>query len=363
MRDNVTAFVDKYKTKALQLNQFNNYFEKLDDGEFFYLLPNTKYSVKERLNLEIELAKLNKLPGTDALIEASKELTSKLFDNYEMVSFKTEKKFYIGEPDRRKRVCRFCDEKQPVVTFKNESHAISEALGNKCIIVNDECDTCNERFGKYLEPDFIDYLSIYITHFGIKGKEGVPKRIGENFEFSHLGNKSVSLEYVVDDNYIGSTPPEKIKLITFDELSIQNIYKTICKYALSVIDAKYIVHFEDTIEWLKTDFYRDRLPKVAVLSSYNFFSEHPQIIIYIRKNEDKNLPYMVGEFQLTFLKFVFIVPFCKMDEKTFVYEAEYKKFWDCFAHYNKVTTWKFCDFSDAVRRKVEFNFTLKKNEP
>lgn len=63
-----------------------------------------------------------------------KETFECIFLNYEMKSVSKDKKIKIGEGLKEKRICRFCggvkgDKKK--TTFKQEAHAISEALGNK----------------------------------------------------------------------------------------------------------------------------------------------------------------------------------------------------------------------------------------
>ncbi|MBV8095742.1 MAG: hypothetical protein JO110_21445, partial [Acetobacteraceae bacterium] len=53
--------------------------------------------------------------------------------------------------DKHDRVCRFCGEHEPKVTFKDRAHAIPEALGNKSLFTNYECDICNHAFGEGIE--------------------------------------------------------------------------------------------------------------------------------------------------------------------------------------------------------------------
>ena len=50
------------------------------------------------------------------------------------------------------------------------AHTISEGFGNKHIITNDECDECNEYFGKYVEPDLIEYLDPFRVFFGVQAR-------------------------------------------------------------------------------------------------------------------------------------------------------------------------------------------------
>ncbi len=45
------------------------------------------------------------------------------------------------------RSCRFCQGREPEVTFKQVAHAAPELLGNRSLISMNECDSCNGFFG------------------------------------------------------------------------------------------------------------------------------------------------------------------------------------------------------------------------
>ncbi len=157
-------------------------------------------------------------------------------NNYELITFNLDKdrKIKIGEDNRDKRVCRFCNEKKPKVTFKKEAHAISEALGNKKLILNEECDDCNEFFDENIERDFINYHNLARTMFGIKNKDNnFPKMKGKNFEFfKDKNNNQLSIAIIQDSNKeITDKAPENIVFKTGTTLKIQNIYKTLCKFS------------------------------------------------------------------------------------------------------------------------------------
>lgn len=58
-------------------------------------------------------------------------------------------KQYIG-PDIP-TTCRFCGKSTPEVKFQNDAHAIPQLLGNRKLILVDECDACNSFFAAKLE--------------------------------------------------------------------------------------------------------------------------------------------------------------------------------------------------------------------
>ncbi len=360
--EKVNWFVDKYKSKLPKLNQFKKSFEKIHIGKHFVLLPNQKLTTELVVTLGNLLDSKDNNKDFDELTARHEAVFKDVINNYELITRSTEKKNYNGEGLKINRICRFCDRKYPDAKFSNEAHAISEALGNKCIIVNDECDECNSYFDENIERDIICYLSLYVTHFGIRGKHQVPKIKGANYVHENIGNNNTSLQFVSDDDFEDGNLPQNLKLKSYDTIAVQNIYKALCKFALSIIDRRYIDACKDTIKWLKTDNFNGKLPKIAVLAEYHFFKKHPEMLVYIRKNDNKKLPYMVGEFQFTYMKFVFIIPFSSQDDNAFVDEENYNVFWESFTHYNQVSGWKFMDFSNSEKRNVVFNMNFVKNE-
>lgn len=91
------------------------------------------------------------------------EELQKLRSVYDIKSYGEFTKEWVGEPDKQKRVCRYCHRSMPEVSFKKVAHTISEALGNKSIKTNDECDECNQFFGDTIEQDFLVY-SIFLDY-------------------------------------------------------------------------------------------------------------------------------------------------------------------------------------------------------
>jgi len=91
---------------------------------------------------------------------------------YSIHTFNGKASSRIGEPDKQKRVCRYCHKSMPETTFKEIAHTIPEALGNKSIITNDECDICNHFFGCGIEQDFISIFDLPRLLFDVSGKKG-----------------------------------------------------------------------------------------------------------------------------------------------------------------------------------------------
>lgn len=108
----------------------------------------------------------------DDWIGAEQDLTLEM--NYEPVAhfvLDEEATRFIGSKGKRK--CRYC-RAVPPAPFRTDAHALPEFVGNKSLIACDECDACNEFFGKTIEDSLSKMLSPLRTLLLISGKTGVP---------------------------------------------------------------------------------------------------------------------------------------------------------------------------------------------
>lgn len=240
---------------------------------------------------------------------------------------------YIGEKEKTKRICRFCGRSVPKTTFNSKSHAISETLGNKNIICSEECDDCNSRFGKTIEESITNMYSYILSLYGIKGKNGCRKTIGRNFQLSNdslNGTPGIEMQIdglTIDENNI----QESLKSIPQLDASTlkyipQNIYKCLCKYVLSVIDSKYIPHFQTTIDWINESVCYRKLPNIKSCQ-LSTLSTAPILCVFIRKNNDYSFPFCFASLDIANIRHMFIVPFSNMDKYSFTTENKANQFW------------------------------------
>lgn len=359
-------FISKYKNILPQIQQLDSKFKKLEKNEWFFVLPAIEFTTQQKYKLEKELNVLNNY-NSDISEEKVLEIFGCIMNNYELITFDLDKdrKIKIGEDNRDKRICRFCNQKKPNVKFKNEAHAISEALGNKKLILNEECDSCNKFFDENIERDFIYYHDLARTMFSIKNKDNnFPKMKGNNFEFfkdKNSNNLSIAILQDVEKHTKGE-PPKNVVFKTGNKIKIQNIYKALCKFALSVIDTNHIKNFEDTIKWLKNEKEVKELPKIAVLHSYKFFTEKPEITLYLRNNDDYDLPYLIGEFRFTYYMYVFIVPLSSQDKKDFLEDEEYENYLKCFKHITSVGEFNYMNFSENKEKDLNFSINFEQRK-
>jgi hypothetical protein len=408
LRQNVDALITKYEELDPKIHRIRTFVTSMPDGENFYFLPNIEQpSQQEHMALVVQLmAENNNLDPIESLEEMRKGIGTFL-DTYLIDGKITDKKISIGEPLKANRVCRFCKntraeteskhlEQRVITTFRQQAHAISEALGNKTLILNEECDACNAYFSRTCEKHILTYFKVLATFFKVKNKDNNVSTIkGKNFEFMYLSDDKKPallnsgpdekpsiqssldnqgniiappygtlnpsdvdfvIKYVLTDEERGETDafPKSIPLKFFDKISIQEIYKALVKFSLSVIDSKNLSGFENTLQWVAGLKIETQLPKIAILRSYQHFSDSPELKVFIRKNGDKQLPFAVGEFQFTFQKFVFIIPTFKDEERSFLTEEEYNHFWSFFI-FKQASGWEFQDFSDPTEKNFVFN--------
>ena len=362
-RAKINSVIQKYKTFEPKIRQINTYFKDLKDNEYFFIFPNDTIHKQQRFHLFNYLSALQKGEDFEKMTKEMDDLFGVLMDSYEMFAFDANRKnnIKIGESDKSKRVCRYCNKKSPEVSFKKVAHSISEALGNKKIITNDECDACNEKFGEGIENDLILYLNLYRVFFRIRGKNGISKLKGKNFEIKN--EETIKIDILSDEEIAVSDCNDfQVRLKTTEKITTQNIYKTLSKYALGVIDRTQIVNFKDTIEWINGKRNIDNLPKVAILSSYDLFSTHPKLSGYLRKSEDNNLPYAVAEFRFTYLTFVYIIPNSNKDTTDFTQDDNFEYFWSFFKHYSSIQNWSFQKMNDNTVRPFVMNLNIGKNK-
>lgn len=360
LKSAINVFVNTHKSKLPTLNAVAAFFNRLPEGDPFYFIPFQELTLEETIATKNYLISL-KDPSKDfkVLQQQISELFNELLSEYTVSAFGAERKV-IGERNKAKRVCRFCNNTRKNLSFDKTAHAISEALGNKIIILLEECDGCNEHFSKTIEPDLIEYLSLFRTMYGIKGKGGDKHFTGKNFSLTKTDK--LILKFESDDERTGPSLPMTIPLHSHQSITLQNIYKTLTKYFLSVIPNEYLADFSKTVQWINGDIKIAQLPKIASLLSYDKLSVQPELITYLRKTANKDLPYAVGEFHFALYRYVFIVPGSNNDNLQFLTQNEYNTFWEKFRHYNKVSGWKFEDFSNNTKKPFSIRMNLDINK-
>jgi len=357
LRQNVQGFVDRYKSSAPQINQLSDFINGLKDGEYFYLFPNKHQETIEIVELGIQLYALNKDLDVKTTQEVINEIFGDMLSNYDMLAFNGECRSNIGEPQKLKRKCRFCGGNAPKTTFRKKAHAISEALGNKGIVCNEECDLCNEKFGSNIETDLIAFLSLSRAFSGIKGKgSGAPKLKGKNFAVKKEASGEVNFSLFSE----GGDLPKQIEAHTYDKVSQQNIYRALCKYVISVIPSEHLPMLTKCVDWINCDSVVDQLPPVHFRVVNELHSEYPSLYVYIRKNSDYEIPHLVGEFRFANILILFICPASSNDTNLFLNVSDLNKFWE-MSHFFKTvpqSDWRKLSLNSDEKKELRFVINL-----
>ena len=373
LQEKINKWVELYESANIQLRRIRHYFKSIPDGEYFYIFPNCTFSLKDTMIISEKLKALNEGKNQEEIDnEIAKvqkdydEIFGDIISKYKLITFDTKKKKLYGEPTKEKRHCRYCNKTMDDgVNFKNIAHAISEALGNKTIISAEECDTCNSKFAETIEKDIIKYLHLYRTLYGKKGKNGIPHLKYDNgMEIKYYGENAILIDrlgackFDQGDDFI---IPLK------NTINLMNIYRALVKFVIGVIPREYLQYCSKTIDWLnniKNDGSKLDLPPVATLFDNRFYFDQPELVIYVRKEDCKEFPFIYAEFRTTFFIFVYILPFSDKDSVDFSCKENFDRFWQLNKHFCLTEKWIFNDFNvdkDLILT-MNLNFQKQNNE-
>ena len=279
----------------------------------------------------------------------------KLYLIYDTCSFGfLSDKIYAGEDDPDKRVCRFC-RKTGKDRFRDESHAIMEALGNRLLICNEECDECNHDFESTVEKHLFKFLEINRTLYNVSGKGSKNHHLeGLNF---HIHPDPATLQPVVylmqdkivNDTYKGS-PTGKIHLYNNGEVSFNGIYKALVKIAVDLIPSDRMSHFIKTGQWVHGDFEGENLP-VYLYGEHDEFFEQPVVDLFFKKEGSPDFsPYCTVILYIFNSIFIYTLPYCDIDGERFAIDRALKSHFSLFKskQYLHVPEWEEFDANDRT---------------
>jgi len=362
---NINKLVAKYARDFPELNKIKSFLSLLPNDHYFIIINGRLEDTHAFLQYFSYLEKHHEKHGIriERSIDSLNWGTLPQLYNINIYGHQRKR---IGTWRKDLRVCRFCSGKSgeinyynKKVTFNKDAHAFSHALGNNHVILNEECDACNERFGahKGIEISLIALLKMFRAIHGLKGKNGTKIVDGENFTLWADG-KSIEI------NYNGNILEElclkeiELELILKDRFIPQNIYRCLCKFVLSVIHSDDIKFFTQTIKWINYGFHATKLPKIAFLQDASFFDPQPTLIFFQRKKEDSDIPFMVGEFHYADIIYVFPIPFCEKDKEDFIAQDDYELLWNKFNQIRSNRNWQYLDYSSIEELPIICNFTL-----
>lgn len=150
--------------------------------------------------------------------------------------------------------CRFCSQGEPEVSFRKESHAIPQSIGNPNLLLNDECDSCNEYFGAHLENDLGRFTKAYRVTGGVAGKGGMPTYVGPGGASMKFDDTRTLKIYLGESgNILEEVPGKKVfKMNLLMESHVPClVYRALVKGALSVMPESELGIFQHALRWVR----------------------------------------------------------------------------------------------------------------
>lgn len=158
--------------------------------------------------------------------------------------------------DKVRDVCRFCgkDKENDGETFPHNGHAISELIGNKSLFLDNECDTCNQKYGRKLEDQFAKYLGPARTIAQTIGKKGIPSYKNNDGTFRiDVTKTEVLIQDVVDSGRAKIYEDHVDFHLTKQTYTPIAAFKALVFMALSIMPEDEFKAFKDTVDWIKEE--------------------------------------------------------------------------------------------------------------
>jgi len=236
--------------------------------------------------------------------------------NYELIAtyhLDKGKKEHIGNDNK---ICRFCGKSEPEVTFNSIAHAAPEFLGNKQLILRNECDNCNTFVSNNLEDHLDKYTKPYRLTAQIKGKKKVPNYRSKNQKsrYEFRGNEGARIISPKQDDF-ASIDLDNNEIKTSFHLEPHRpcaVYKCLVKIALSVISDVELEEFKSTLTWIMNSNHALSICKPLILLSSFIPGPKPNkkltIIVLRRKANSTVIPYCLFVICFGNISYQIIVP-------------------------------------------------------
>ncbi|MEY1589303.1 HNH endonuclease [Burkholderia sp. Bmkn7] len=196
-------------------------------------------------------------------------------------------------------ICRFCGRSDAEVTFETVAHALPEALGNKSLFSEYECDECNGQFGRTIESDFGTWSQPMRTMMRIKGKNGVPTMAKGSRDGWRIEYKESRLKVTARESDPIFQVDEANRQVTFtlrrDPHTPIAVLKTFWKMALTVMSEQDVAEYAHALAWLRAPHAPTGLAQIPVFRTFvpgPLPNDKIAIQLLRRKSDDIAVPYM-----------------------------------------------------------------------
>ena len=367
-RMQVGMLVSQYGSTILDIRKLGAFVNFLSEDEAFYIFREDKSSMSDR-RCAIEVLKRSTKPTQWKTLHEYYSRTLCVDPQYTFLSYGFDGiKTYVGEPDKDKRVCRFCGQSGSENFKKDEAHAIPDSLGNKLLICYDECKTCNNTLAS-IEENFLHMMDFRRSIYRIKRKSNskTPHIIGENFVINEdAGNPVVYLKKEGIAPGIDITKPFHHRLKHVDCVTNENIYKALVKFVIDLLPKKELSHFHNTIKWITEgdSWQPDALPSMlfAVLPDDTLYEQPVIDIIINNKGYNHHSPYCTAILYICDVAYMYVVPLVDVDKGMYKYDA------DLTTHWTKMKTiypemWILQDTSDWHKAYPWYDYPIDPSNP
>lgn len=209
----------------------------------------------------------------DAATIAAADFYEKHYAGAEPIFLEPGKKLTLGSAGHP-RHCRFCGQDEPIVSFKDEAHALPAAFGNTGLFSNYECDACNHLFGEGIENHLGNWTKPMRTLSRIKGRSGVPtiKKPGpdEGWRVEYSGTGFQLKEYEDDPFFEIDESAKQIRFELHRDTYIPvAALKGLVKIGLTLIPDVETQHFPETYDWIRdTDHSRNFVAEFPIFRTF-----------------------------------------------------------------------------------------------
>ena len=247
---------------------------------------------------------------------------------------------FNGNPNATKR-CRFCGKTLDSSHYTKEAHAISVSLGNTKFFCADECDSCNAWFGRYLESDVVNFFQVFLSIYRIKKRNGDDRIVaGRNFDMT-MSEKNEFLsdfpllkihlrDWKDGDLPISIEKGYKTKLDLTNKTFIpQNVYKALCKYALSLMPHSITTRFQPTIDWIKGNKIATELPALK-MAFIDRDGNDPFIKLHFRDSDKSIFPLCIVSMIIANCHILYTLPFCIENGEEITTKEQFRRFTETY---------------------------------
>lgn len=305
------SWLKTYTKKYPTLNSVIALVSELSEGKCLGVLLDCFVDAVETKKLILKMQEIESGISTDKQIEEFNEQYSDLFKHYSLLNYPYTKTIRFGQQKRELRTCRYCGRTMSTgAVFKTDAHTISNCLGNVCYFTNDECDSCNKKFGASIEQEFLKYMAFDRVISGQYEQFKQYKFKTNSFELE-VNPNTYNVELHIKGNTNVHIKKDGSYCVDGGSIDFSDVYRAMVKFVLGMLPDTELIHFEKTIGWLNKK-NTISLPNIKE-TIHEEPVNHPFINMFFRKSISDALPYLCAELHVLNHEFLFMVPGCKLD--------------------------------------------------